>query len=84
MHQGKTTHRPHYITINNNNKTNQKQTMTTTAMTEAVMDMVGMTGNPAQEDRWGHTLQPEVTGYIRFMVQNIGGIDLTLSGLILN
>jgi len=37
---------------------------------------------PPQDDRWGHSITPKATGYVRFLAQNIGGIDLTTSGSI--
>jgi len=39
-------------------------------------------GDQRNRDRWGDDLIPKASGHLRFLLQNIGGIDLTPSGSI--
>jgi len=56
-------------------------TTTTIAMTMTLHRMDIVNDRP-HEDRWGHIFEPKATGYIQFLAQNIGGINLTSSGSI--
>ena len=39
-------------------------------------------GDQRHQDQWGDNLTPKASGHLRFLLQNIGGIDLTPSGSI--
>jgi len=55
----------------------KKKPPTTTPTTKAAQtSQMNTEGTTAQEDRWGHPIAPKALGYIRFLTQNIGGIDL--------
>jgi len=69
-------------TINRDQQQKQKATATTKPMKANSTHRENSLRMNTQEDRWGHLFAPKETGYVRFLAQNIGGIDLTPSGSI--
>jgi len=70
-------------TINRDQQQKQKATATTKPMKANSTHRENSLRMNTQEDQCGHLFAPKETSYdVRFLAQNIGGIDLTPSGSI--